>query len=688
MTMTDVSNLRTPGWQRVVSELALPAGDDRLFLLRLVSVLGQVSGARQAVLFTLGGQREEAPTGPDPRASLVWPLSPDIVDAQGKIVVPVDQIVDPGRVPAGAVERAADAVNAARQASASRQTMVFSLDSGEELMYESSGGKGHIIAVPVLSGSPAEAPNLPLQGVVTLLIDGRSRQALQTTLAMVEVLSGYVFGHTTHQILRRVKAASSSLDLAARLLATMNQTATFKGCCLQFVNDLCRQLSVDRVGLGWVHGSGSNVEARRRAGTGRRVVKMAALSDTENLDRRMAMVQKLEAAMEECLDQEQPVLYPPPPSTGAMADSVLSHAITHAHRELAASDARMRVATFPLRVADPKGDRIIGVLLIEAGGDVNFDPSGVELVQATLDLVAPVLGVRHSDDRILALRAWDSTLRAAAWAVGPKHTVWKVVGIAVMVLTLFVTFYQTTYRVGAPMELQPRERRVLSAPFDGVIASIPAGVEPGRGVEEGQLLLAFDTTERRLGALEAQSQIVQFEKEADDLLKKKQYGEAQQAAAKAKQAQAKLWLLEHDIARANVTSPLGGIIIAGDIKDKVGSAVKLGETLFEVADLSNMRVVAKVEDRDISLVQIGQTGEVSPKSNPSLKFPFVVERIVPLSQAAEGSNFFEVHCRLEDAPDWFRPGMEGQARFDGPRKSLAWIGTRRVFDTLRVWLWW
>ncbi|MBS0197667.1 MAG: HlyD family efflux transporter periplasmic adaptor subunit [Planctomycetes bacterium] len=685
--MIEQQNLKTPSWQRVVAELTVPVADDRLFLLRLVSVLGQVSGARQAVLHLLGGQRDDSPAGPEPRAALVWPLAPDMVDASGRMTLPVEQLLDPARVAESSIERAAEAKNAARAVATSRQSVVYALD-GDDQMYDPSGGRGHVIAVPITSGLPSEAASLPLAGVVTLLLDGRSRQALQTTLALVEVLAGYVFSHASQQALRRVQASSRSMDLAARLLASVNQTPNFKGCCFQFVNDLCRALGVDRVALGWVHGSGSNVAVRRGAGGGRQNVKVTALSDTENLDRRMAMIQKLEAAMEECLDQEQTVIYPPPPPSGPEADAVLSGAITHAHRELAASDAKLRVASFPLRVGDASGDRIVGIVLVESTGDTKIDASAAELVQSALDLVAPVLAVRHSDDRLIALRVWDWVLKTAAWAVGPKHTVWKAAGVAVMVATLFMFFFRTTYRFGAAMELQPRERRTISAPFDGTIATLGKGVEPGRKVEAGQTLLEFDTTERRLSSLEARSQIVQFETEADEQLKKGNLSEAQQAKAKADQARAKMQLLEHEISRANVGAPIGGVIIAGDLKDKVGAAVKLGEKLFELADLSDMVVIAKVDDRDISMISLGQTGEISPKSDPSLAIPFTVERIVPLAQAAEGQNNFEVHCKLDRTPGWFRPGMEGHAKFDGPRKNLAWIASRRILDTLRVWLWW
>ena len=283
---------------------------------------------------------------------------------------------------------------------------------------------------------------------------------------------------------------------------------------------------------------------------------------------------------------------------------------------------------------------------------------------------------------------WDSSLRATAWAVGAKHTVWKAVGVLIMLATLFIFLFHTTYRIGAPAELQPREKRTISTPFDGRIAAIGPGVEPGLKVEKDAMLVEFDTTEMRLSLLESESLMLQYEKENDELLKTGKIGEAQQALAKRGQAAAKAQLLQHQIERSRVTSPIAGTITSGDLKDKIGASIKLGDKLFDLADLSDMKVVARVDDTDITMIALGQTGEVSPKSDPSLSVAFTVERIVPLAQAANGSNAFEVHCKLNSSPSWFRPGMEGQAKFDGPRKSIAWIASRRILDTLRVWLWW
>ncbi|NUQ54205.1 MAG: hypothetical protein HUU19_16135, partial [Phycisphaerales bacterium] len=80
--MIDLSNMKAPGWSRLVADLAAPAPDDRIFLARLLGVLGQVSTARQGVLFTIAsapkGERPDEPT-PDvePKAVLVWPIAPE-----------------------------------------------------------------------------------------------------------------------------------------------------------------------------------------------------------------------------------------------------------------------------------------------------------------------------------------------------------------------------------------------------------------------------------------------------------------------------------------------------------------------------------------------------------------------------------------------------------------------------------
>ncbi len=665
--MIELSNLKGPGWEKVVAELSAAAPDDRSFLERLLAIVTQVSAARQGVVYLVErGEGDQV----EPRPSIVWPPSP-------KAGGPVSE-----SAVASAVEMAAESKKAARTALTTGHARAFSLDRADGL-YDGSPGQGYLLAIPVL-GAAAGAGAVGM--VITLLIEPRSKEAVRSTLAMAEVLAGYVHGHSARQALKRAQQASFSLDLATRLVASINTAPSFKGAAMQLCNDLAKQFGVDRVALGWIKSEGSDE------------VRVEAISDTEHFDRRMAMVQRLQAAMDECLDQEQPVLYPPPPAEGPRGDVLLAQAITHAHRELAAGDAKLKVCSLPLRIDDPRGEGVAGVVTIESAGDGAIELTTVELIQAALDLVAPVLRIRRSDDRLLAVRAWDSAKRGAAWAVGPKHTVWKVAGVALAALMAFVSLYTTTYKVGADAVLEPRERRIVSAPMDGVIARLgtdQSGVpyEPGMRVEAGDVLVELDATEWQLSAIDARQKIMQAELQAKAARTEGDQGKMEQALSQMERAQAELNIYEHRIEKAKIRAPISGTILGGRLHDRVGGAAKLGDALMEIAPLDDMIAVIRVDERDVALVTDavkrdgGGRGEVATKGRPSEPFQFQIERIVPLSEAKDGANAFEVRARLLGTAEWMRPGMEGRAKIETEEHSLLWIGTRRIIETVQMWWW-
>ncbi len=665
--MIDLSKLRAPGWQRVVAELTTPAPDDRAFLMRLLAVLAQAGGSRQAVLFAAGSSEDDAGAGVEPRALAVWPVLPE-QERSGHAIGDAH------------VEHARDCKSAVREAAISGKVSLFGIE--EDTQFYESGHKGYLIAVPL--GKGGDSPT-GVRHVITLLLDSRSQQALQTTVALVELMCGYVHGHAANQLLARTRAASMALDLATRLIASINTAPNFKGAGIQLVNDLSRQLGADRVAMGWAKGIG-------RKGEGA-TVKTVAISDTELIDRRMAMVIKLEAAMDECFDQDQPVLYPPPPERamrqGEEADVLLAQAITHAHRELGSSDAKVKIASLPLRVDED----VVGVLTIESTGEGRIDLAMLELLQSTMDLIAPVLALRRSDDRNLALRGYDSLLKAGSWAVGTKHTVWKLGAVAATALVLAVILVRVEYRIEAPVVLKAAEQRTLSVPFDALIAGVPEGIESGAEVKAGQVLATLDTTELKLQRLDAANQLDEASKRADAALAAGKLDEYKQSSAQAEQARAKIELYDVLIGKATITAPIDGTIIEGDLRDMIGASVKLGQAMYIVAPLDRMVLIAQVSDKDIALIRDSgesvTTGQMATKAQPGDMFDFTVDQIVPLaSPDADRRNAFEVRATLNKGSPWMRPGMEGLAKFNTGRRSLLDIGTRRIRDTLRLWLWW
>lgn len=347
----------------------------------------------------------------------------------------------------------------------------------------------------------------------------------------------------------------------------------------------------------------------------------------------------------------------------------------------------MSLCSVPLR----DGDKTLGVLLVELkrpddkGG--GLDLRGVEVLQAAMDLVSPVLAVKWSDSRLLPLRALGDARKAMAWAVGSKHTVWKGVAVLVLVVAVFVTFFKIEHRVGATVELRPRVQRTVSAPFDGVVAALGPGVEPGRVVKKGDVILEMDTRELLLQKDQAEAKIEQGAKQLSTARRDGKVVEAQMAQSAIDKSQAEKDLAETRIRLARLTAPMDAVVIAGDLSDKIGGSVKNGEELFLLAPLDNLMAVARVDERDIALVRVGAKGEVATRARPGDGFGVTVETVVPMASPKEGKNLFEVRASLDENAAWMRPGMEGQVRIDAGRRSLLWIGTRRLVDQVRLWLW-
>lgn len=654
--MKDVKEINAVVWQRLIAELAAPAPDDQAFLDRLLRVIAQASGSRQAVVFV--------PTAGDKGEMIVRPLAawPSAApDAKAKVESLIQNWEETSRAAYAAIENG--------------QTRVFTLKANET-MYDGSGdGFVVALALPVTGPQPQGSTlGSTCPGAITLVLDSKNKAAAQSAIAMGEALMGYIHLHSARGELRKVLASASALETATRLLGAINSTESFKGGAMRLVNDAARLFTAERVALGWVHGQS---------------VRLEALSDTEHFDRRMAMARKLEAAMDECLDQDQAVLYPAPSPAG---DMMLSQAIVHCHRELGAGDERMRVCSVPLRA----GDEVVGVLTLEArvANDKAIDTAIVDRVQACMDLLAPVLHTRKRDDLPLHKRAVLSAKQTSAWLVGPRHTLWKIVALLALVALVSTALITKTHHVNANAELRPLEKRVISSPLEGVILRLGAGAEPGKVVQAGELLVELDSSDLELQLADAYSRRTQAEKALSQARKENRTGEAARAQAQMDAARSQVDLFKSRIERSRVLAPISGTILTGNLRDKVGAAVRVGDELLQIAPLDQMIAVARLDESDLligedgrPIIQPGVLGEITTRSSPDKGFPVRVLRVVPMAQANEGHNVFEVWVSIEKSAPWMRPGMEGIVRLESGQRSLFWIGTRKIVDTVRLWWW-
>lgn len=498
--------------------------------------------------------------------------------------------------------------------------------------------------------------------LTTVVADCRDQSVIQTTAPMRDLAAGLyeVFAARQEAKFRALEATRVRKALA--MLATSQEATGFYGASMNLINEMARTLKCSRVSLGWIKGQ---------------TVKLVAMSDTEDLKRHSEQVRHIELAMAESLDQQQPIVYPPP----ADAEPMLLHAVMHAHRDLAGHGPNHHVLSVPLRLRD----EWLGVITFERT-DEPFGADIVQHLQLIADVVASHLWDRYVNDRWLIGHAYNSFKTTMGYLLGPKHVMWKMGVIAAIAVLCFLAVGSWEYKVSAPFVYEAQTKRMIPAPFEARLDEVNA--RPGDPVKQGQVLARLDVRELELQLADAQGR-----RQAAQLSRAKGKAEGKEAEAQLAQAEldqvtAQIDLLQYRINRASITAPLDGYVVAGTWHDKIGSVVKLGDNLFEVAPESNMVAVLRIKETDIDMVAQGQHGRLASKADPQYKVNFTVQRIVPMAGPVENQNVFEARAQLENVEQRLLAGTEGQAYIDVGVKPIRWIATRRIVDKIRLWMWW
>lgn len=502
-----------------------------------------------------------------------------------------------------------------------------------------------------------------IAAVSTVVADSQDARVPQITQPMRELAAGLYEGFESRRDANEFRLDAQRVRDAMALLAVSQDGRGFRGACLNLVNELTRQHQCSRVSLGWIKGQ---------------AVRVVAMSDTENLKRHGEQVALVEMAMSECLDQQQPIIYPVPENT----EPLLSQAVFYSHRRLTNDHPNRHTLSIPLR----NGEKWLGVLLLERP-DLPFGSDLIRTMQLCADVITPHLDDRKQGDRHLALHTWDSIKDAGSYLVGPKHVAWKLAAAALIGVLTFSVFGTWQYRVSAPFILEAKDKRIVPSPYGGRLDLVR--VEPGMVVKKGDLLAQLDTTDLKLQLAEATSQQKVTSLEQSKATAEGKQAEAQQAQAKIDQVQARIDLLQYHISRAAIRSPVDGVVLSGYWYDKVGGVVDQGKPMFEVAPIKNLVALVRVGETDIDQIDTQDVliGQMATRSMPEEKFTIQVTRIVPMASPVEGVNVFEIRCRIDEPADWLRPGMEGLAKIEvGPRR-IIWIFTHKIINTVRLWLW-
>jgi multidrug resistance efflux pump len=521
---------------------------------------------------------------------------------------------------------------------AQRQEMVFGDDSHA------------VVATPILVDGY-------LHGVVAIECSPSNESRLRQQLYQLRWGCGGIVailrGEQSLEEQRTRERLIATLDLVASALSEEE----FETAAQALATDLAIRLDCDRVSIGFVRD---------------RTTEVVAVSHSAEFGKRMNLIRAIGMAMDEALDQKSILVLPPRDD---------ENLITRDHAALARQFGSDCMLTVPFAV----GDSTSGAVTFERPNTRPFDPDAVELCQAVVALGCRILEARRLNDRPLAGRIKDAAEAEMSKLLGPRHFGRKLAAVLAMLAAIFFSVASGEHRVGASATLEGSVRRVMVAPFDGYVAT--AAHRAGDIVAAGTVLATLDERDLRLEYYKAAGQRSQYGKQYQEAVALHDRAQSAITLAQVEQAEAQMNLLAEQLTRTQVAAPFAGVVVSGDLHQSLGSAVRRGQVLFEVAPLNAYRVVLDVDETDITFLQADQKGALTLTSIPGEAFPLTITQITPVALAREGRSYFRVEAMLAHNADRLRPGMEGVAKVDTGQRKLLWIWTHKFVDWLRLTLW-
>ena len=523
----------------------------------------------------------------------------------------------------------------------------------EEGKTKSSGKKEGVMLGIRLSLEERE-----LAGVSVFYFENGSPSSLEEIATRLKLVADIPAAYQMGRIARQAKSDVVHFAEALDLLVLLNAEKRYLAAAMTFCNEVASRYRSDRVSLGWLKGA---------------YVRLQAVSHMERFEKKMDVVQSLEAAMEEAFDQDEEIVWPRPEG---------NLAVVRAHEAFSREQGSPYMVSLPVRV----DDQAAGVVTCERSTEP-FSEEEVRGLRVLCDQSARRLSDLKRHDRWFGARMAISIKESLGKLLGVEHTFAKLLGLFVCAALALLIFGQWSYRVEAPFMLKTDDLAFLPAPFDGYIDQVH--VKVGDVVNVMDPLLTLDTRELLLEESTAIANQNRYAREAEKARAVNALADMKVARALEEQATARLKMVRYHIDRAQVKAPFAGIVVEGDLKELQGAPVRKGDVLFKVARLEKMYAELKVDERDVHEVSEGASGEIAFVSRPDLKFPIVVERLDPVAVAEQKGNVFLVRCLFPEArANWWRPGMSGVAKIDVGKRNVLWILTHRTVDFLRMWLWW
>jgi multidrug efflux pump subunit AcrA (membrane-fusion protein) len=214
-------------------------------------------------------------------------------------------------------------------------------------------------------------------------------------------------------------------------------------------------------------------------------------------------------------------------------------------------------------------------------------------------------------------------------------------------------------------------------------------VEEGDQLEEGQVLALLRDDALDISLREAEAGYATAVRTAASARARGDESGAQVAQITADELAGRVSLLTDRVGRTRLTAPLSGVVLTMRPWERIGEWLDAGEVFVLLGSTDDLELEARVPQRHIDRVRVGQEVRLKVEARPEHTFVARVTEIAPQAEPGEGDAeaTFVVRARIDNSEQLLRPGMQARAKIVGDRRPLGWIIIRPLVEWIQLRFW-
>ncbi|MBK5096595.1 MAG: GAF domain-containing protein [Gemmatimonadetes bacterium] len=236
-------------------------------------------------------------------------------------------------------------------------------------------------------------------------------------------------------------------------------------------------------------------------------------------------------------------------------------------------------------------------------------------------------------------------------------------------------------------ELLPAGRMPVRATVGGLVTQVL--VDEGDQLEAGAVLAVLRDDELDISLSEAQAGHATAVRTAASARARGDESAARVAQITADELAGRVGLLSEQVGRTRLRAPLKGVVLTMRPWERIGEWLDAGETFILLGSTDDLELEARVPQRHIDRVRVGQEVRLKVEARPENTFVAGVTEIAPQAEPGEGDAepTFVVRARIDNSEELLRPGMQARAKIVGDRRPLGWIVIRPLVEWMQLRFW-